>query len=236
MTAPRDPRLLITGLALVALPFLFGLLLLTTSADGLATEAHSAVLRLDDAWQRWAAGSTDGGLPYRMAIVLNFFGRPEGKLVAAGITIALLALRKWWAVAFYWTGIALAAGVSQGLKHLVDRERPAGILVIADHGSLPSGHVIQAASLVVLVAALLPAAGRRYWLIFGACYTLAMMWSRTYLHAHWLTDTLAGLSAGVGVGLLCCWAFAPLLRPSRSPDSSADPFPASMSAGAARPR
>jgi membrane-associated phospholipid phosphatase len=232
VTARRDPRLLIVGALLIGLPFLFGLLLIA----GADQPAHHAALRLDDAWQRWSAGSTDGGLPYRIAIVLNLFGRPEGKLVAGGITITLLVLRKWWAVAFYWTGIGLAAGVSQGLKHLVDRERPAGILVVADHGSLPSGHVIQAASLVVMIAALLPAAGRRHWLIFGVGCTLAMMWSRTYLRAHWLTDTIAGLSAGVGVGLLCCWAFAPLLRPSRSPDSSADPRLASTSAGADRPR
>jgi membrane-associated phospholipid phosphatase len=229
MTPRRDPRLLIAGALLTGLPFLFGLLLVTGPI-------LPAVSHLDESWQRWAAGSFDGGFGYRLAMVLNIFGRPEGKLVAVGITITLLVLRRWWAVAFYWTGIALAALASQGLKNLVDRARPEGTMVLVDHGSLPSGHVVQAASLVVMLAALLPASARRYWLIFGGCYTVAMMWSRTYLRAHWLTDTIAGLSAGVGVGLLCCWAFAPLLRPSRSPGSSADPHLSSRSADAVRPR
>lgn len=229
MTVRRDPRQLIVGALLTSLPFLFGALLTSDPV-------RVAVQDLDSVWTRWAAGSVDGGLAYQLAMVLNFFGRPEGKLVAVAITIGLLLLRRWWAAAFLWTGVALAALVSQSLKNLVDRARPDGTMVVVDHGSLPSGHVIQAASMVVMLAALLPVRARRYWLIFGGCWTLAMMWSRTYLSAHWLTDTVAGLSAGVGVGLLCCWAFAPVLRPSRSPDSSGHPHLSSRSAGAGRPR
>jgi undecaprenyl-diphosphatase len=229
MTDRRDPRLLTVGVLLTSLPFLFGAAL----ASGWF---RAAVQDLDAVWARQVAGSVDGGFAYQLAMVLNFFGRPEGKLVAVGVTIVLLVLRRWWAVAFYWTGIALAALVSQSLKNLVDRVRPEGTLVAVDHGSLPSGHVIQAASMVVMLAVLMPARARRYWLIFGACWTLAMMWSRAYLSAHWLTDTVAGLSAGVGVGLLCCWAFAPVLRPSRSPGSSDHPHPSSRSTGAGRPR
>jgi membrane-associated phospholipid phosphatase len=231
MSARRDHRLLIAGALLTALPFVFGLLL----AHGPAGAAH-AVQVLDGDWQRWAGATGEQGPAHRLALVLNFFGTPPGKVLALALTVPLLVLRRWWAALYFWTGIALAATVSQGVKNLVDRPRPAGTLVPVDHGSLPSGHVIQAAGMVVLLAALLPARVRRWWLLSGGLYTLAMMWSRTYLRAHWLTDTVAGLSAGVGVGLLCWWAFTPVLRPSRSPDSSPDPRPASRSAGAARPR
>lgn len=38
-----------------------------------------------------------------------------------------------------------------------------------------------------------------------------MMWSRTWLHAHWLTDTVAGAAAGAGTGLVAWWLCAPAL-------------------------
>ena len=44
-------------------------------------------------------------------------------------------------------------------------------------------------------------------------YTLLMAFSRTYLGAHWLTDTLGGALAGAGVALLLWAALAvPLER------------------------
>ena len=40
------------------------------------------------------------------------------------------------------------------------------------------------------------------WLPYlGGLYVLAMMWSRTYLHVHWLTDTIAGALLGVAAAL-----------------------------------
>jgi len=41
--------------------------------------------------------------------------------------------------------------------------------------------------------------------IAGAVYTVAMMVSRTYLGAHWLTDTIGGLLLGAGV-VIVLWA------------------------------
>lgn len=38
-----------------------------------------------------------------------------------------------------------------------------------------------------------------------------MMWSRTWLHAQWLSDTVGGALAGAGACLLLWRAFAPLL-------------------------
>ncbi|MGP3983576.1 phosphatase PAP2 family protein [Streptomyces sp. KR80] len=102
--------------------------------------------------------------------------------------------------------------VVQTLKHLVDRPRPGNPLVRVDHGSFPSGHVAGTAFLVVVVGALIvPAVARRAWWLGSTLLTLAMMWSRTWLHAHWLSDTLAGATTGAGAALLLWWLFAPLL-------------------------
>ncbi|WP_232248744.1 phosphatase PAP2 family protein [Streptacidiphilus rugosus] len=102
--------------------------------------------------------------------------------------------------------------VVQVLKSAVDRQRPVHPLVLVDHGSFPSGHAFGAALLVVLVGALfVPAARRGRWWLFGCLFVLTMMWSRTWLHAHWLSDTVAGALAGTATALLLWCAFAPLL-------------------------
>ena len=42
-------------------------------------------------------------------------------------------------------------------------------------------------------------------------FVLVMMWSRTFLAAHWLSDTVAGAVLGAGVALMLWWLCAPLL-------------------------
>jgi undecaprenyl-diphosphatase len=41
-----------------------------------------------------------------------------------------------------------------------------------------------------------------------------MMWSRTYLHAHWLSDVVAGMLEGVAVACLV-WTAMEALRDRR---------------------
>jgi undecaprenyl-diphosphatase len=167
---------------------------------------------LDDQWLAWMGGPHDG--PYAvLAAALDWFGGPLGVVVPLALLFSLLLRRRWASVGFllgvYFAGNLL---VIQGLKHLVDRPRPANPLVRVDHGSFPSGHAAGAALLVVLIGVLLvPAARRRAWWLGGTLFTLAMMWSRTWLHAHWLTDTAAGAAAGAGAGLLAWWLCAPAL-------------------------
>ncbi|MET9636979.1 phosphatase PAP2 family protein [Streptomyces virginiae] len=167
---------------------------------------------LDDRWLGWMGGPHDG--PYlAAATVLNWFGGPVGAVLPLALLL-LLPVRRRWASAGFLLAAYLGGNmlVIQGLKHLVDRPRPANPLVRVDHGSFPSGHAATAALLVVAVGVLLvPAARRRAWWYGGAAFTLAMMWSRTWLHAHWLTDTVAGAAAGAGAGLLAWWLFQPAL-------------------------
>ncbi|MFJ8014373.1 phosphatase PAP2 family protein [Streptomyces sp. NPDC096339] len=172
---------------------------------------------LDDRWLTWMGGPHEG--PYAaLAAALNLFGGPVGIVVPLALLAFLLVRGRWMSAGFllavYLGGNLL---VVQTLKNLVDRPRPANPLVRVDHGSFPSGHAATAALLVVAVGVLLvPVARRRTWWLGGAVFTLAMMWSRTWLHAHWISDTAAGAAAGAGAGLLVWWLFQPALARERA--------------------
>ncbi|MFG2990304.1 phosphatase PAP2 family protein [Streptomyces sp. NPDC048257] len=163
-------------------------------------------------------GGPHEGLYQAVATALDLCGGPVGSLIPLSLLVFLLVRRRWVSAGFL---LAAHLGgnmlVVQGLKHLVDRPRPAHPLVRVDHGSFPSGHAATAALLVVVLGVLLiPAAKRRAWWIGGAVFTPAMRWSRTWLHAHWLTDTVAGAAVGAGVGLLAWWLFHPALARERA--------------------
>lgn len=170
---------------------------------------------LDDAWLHVLSGP-HGGAAWALALILNGYGRPIGLIVPISIVIVLLLLRRWWSVLFFVTGRLAATAASNGIKTWTQRDRPPDPLITIDSWAFPSGHVVNAASTVVLVAALLTPVVRRYWWIFGAVFTVAMMWSRAYLHLHWLTDTVAGALVGAGVALAWWWIFEPRLRPEQN--------------------
>ncbi|WP_308346576.1 phosphatase PAP2 family protein [Streptomyces sp. ISL-66] len=163
---------------------------------------------LDERWLSWMGGP-HGGLYGVVAAALNWFGGPLGVVVPLALLVFLMARKRWGSVFYLLTTyVGGSMLVVQVLKFLVDRPRPENPMVRVDHGSFPSGHAAGAAMLVVMVGALLvPAARRRAWWLGGTLFTLAMVWSRTWLHAHWLSDTVAGAAAGAGTAMLTWWIF-----------------------------
>lgn len=138
------------------------------------------------------------------ALLMDFVGGGiVGAVVVPIVTIVgLLLWRRRWAALFYGVATAVSAIVVQVLKNVVGRPRPADILVTADFGSFPSGHSANAATLAVTLGIVFA----RTWVWFwGVVYTLLMMLSRTYLGAHWVSDTIGGLLVGVGVAIIV-WA------------------------------
>lgn len=127
-------------------------------------------------------------------------------VIPVGVAITLLLLKRRWAALYFVLASALSAGLVQVLKKTLGRSRPEEMLISADFGSFPSGHVANAATIAVALAIII----RRTWVWFaGAVYVVLMALSRTYLGAHWVSDTLGGALLGVAVALL---VWAPLAR------------------------
>jgi membrane-associated phospholipid phosphatase len=131
-------------------------------------------------------------------------------VVPLGGALALVLLRRRWAALYFLAASALSALLVQVLKHAFGRVRPEEILIVSDYGSYPSGHVANAATIAICAIVLFP----RIWVIVaGALWVVLMAFSRTYLHAHWLSDTAGGAMVGAAAALLLAAAFAvPLAR------------------------
>ena len=136
-----------------------------------------------------------------LALVMNFLG---GGWFAVGVVpLAVVAMfclaRRYWAAVFSAIAAIASAGAVQLLKHLFGRARPADMLITSDFGSFPSGHVANAVTLSVVLGLVL----RSGWVwAAGAAYTVLMMLSRTYLGAHWVSDTIGGLVLGAAVTVI----------------------------------
>ena len=84
------------------------------------------------------------------------------------------------------------------------RDRPTSWCT-PDFGSFPSGHSANAA----LIATTLGIIFWRTWVwVAGPFYTVLMMLSRTYLGAHWISDTVGGMLVGAGVAVIIWAPFA----------------------------
>ena len=149
-----------------------------------------------------------------LALAFNWIGGGIGGIVIVPLVIiaGLLLWRRPWAALYFVCATIASALVVLVMKSLVGRPRPTDILVTADVGSFPSGHSANAA----LIATTLGIIFWRTWVwIVGAAYTLLMMLSRTYLGAHWISDTVGGMLVGVGLAVIIWAPFAYVLYRER---------------------
>ncbi|MCX4524534.1 MULTISPECIES: phosphatase PAP2 family protein [unclassified Streptomyces] len=111
--------------------------------------------------------------------------------------------------------VLVASGVQQGLKALVDRERPvwSDPLDSAQYAAYPSGHAMTATVVCGLLLWLLPRSApgtagnllaRTAWAV-AAVTVLGVGFTRLYLGVHWFSDVVAGWLLGVAlVALAIC--------------------------------
>jgi membrane-associated phospholipid phosphatase len=130
-------------------------------------------------------------------------------LVPVVLAVIFLIARRPWAALAIIVVSAVSAGLVQVLKALFGRARPEHILLDLDSGAFPSGHAANAATLAVLIALLV---GRWWIALVGAVYVVLMALSRTYLGAHWLSDTVGGALLGASIALAGWAILAPRLR------------------------
>ncbi|MBP2412737.1 undecaprenyl-diphosphatase [Arthrobacter stackebrandtii] len=188
-------RLLWASLPALALMLAGGLLVW-------ATGNNPPFQKYDDDWYLFMLSSRTPWLT-QANLVLNFVGN-AGMYIYA-VALLLVLARRHWRLALFTAGANLGAlGLTHLVKFLVGRPRPLDRLVHVSSDSYPSGHVSATVAAMVATAVVL---GRLWMWVSGAILSVAMMYSRTYLGAHWLSDTIAGALLGAGMVLLV-WAVA----------------------------
>ncbi len=163
--------------------------------------------------------------------VLNLITGLGGTEVIIAVSIAVAAYA-WWRyrnlnVAMFVVSVAISqAVVNNGLKWIIDRERPAISQLAGWAGSsFPSGHTAAAAATyaaVALVIGLGHSERVRAWLAAAAIsIALAVGATRALLGVHWLTDVLAGLAVGWVCFIVCGVAFGSRLMQFGEPVAAA---------------
>jgi membrane-associated phospholipid phosphatase len=205
----RRRSVLVAGLALLAAAAAFAGFMREDSAN-------PPVTGMDHAWL-FAVAKTRSTPLTELFKVLSLIGGPDGAtIMVAVICAALLVIRRWRTALYIALAEASGSACSQLVKHAVLRHRPPHPLVSADLGSFPSGHVITAVGVgIALTVAFTRPGHRRYPLAGVAAGAALMMFCRTYLAAHWLSDTLESLPIAVGLALVLWWIFGPLLARDR---------------------
>ena len=142
-------------------------------------------------WMVWASRAGDGWLWVGIGLALLVFGGAQRfDALEAGF-------------------ISVGAGIVtfQVLKRVTGRTRPSGLethrwasLLPPDRFSFPSGHTITAFCVAVPLGLFYPA------LLVGLVFcAMSVAASRVLLGLHYLTDVLAGIVIGSGLGVAAFW-------------------------------
>jgi undecaprenyl-diphosphatase len=157
--------------------------------------------------ERWSELMQDAESSWwtHLALVFDAFGHGILRwLTIAGVGLVLLIGNRRAALLAFALAEALTPLLVNVIKLLIGRERPTGAMIEAHGSSYPSGHAAYAGATAVMLVLLFTTPGRfrvAGWVV-AALLTAGMAWSRTYLQAHWLVDSVAGAALGVGVALL----------------------------------
>ena len=160
-------------------------------------------LEFERRWLEWMR-EIRGPVLDHLALAFDWLGHGIGRaLVLAAVAVPLLVRRRWAAALAFGVAELLTPLLGDSVKAIVDRPRPPDGLVHPGGASFPSGHAAFAAMTMVAVALLFSKRSSRRrvrWALAGLVI-VAMAWSRTYLHVHWLLDVVGGSMLGAGIAL-----------------------------------
>jgi undecaprenyl-diphosphatase len=206
-----------------------GLMLVTALAIVFATaltvglvfdmvDRDSGLARWDRAVAEWGSDNAEAW----STNVLDALTDLGGTVVLALLTGATAAYDYWRNrnanVALFLVAVLLGVVLlNNGLKLLVDRERPDVIHLVGTSGSsFPSGHSASAAAawlaFALVVARHRSRRSRAAAAAVATVIAVAVAASRALLGVHWLTDVVAGVLVGWGWFLLCALAFGGRLQ------------------------
>jgi membrane-associated phospholipid phosphatase len=150
---------------------------------------------------------------------ISFFGSMAW-LTAASVVVALLFTRRHRWLNSLVVALTMIGGsaLNMVLKHFFHRERPVlenPLVTLSSYG-FPSGHTMGATLLYGLLALFawrnVKSGTGRLACVFSACLLILLIGlSRIYLGAHYLSDVLGAIAAGI-LWLTFCWTAVQTLR------------------------
>ena len=199
-----------------ALAVIFVVVLVTSLFLGWVLDGvddQSGFARWDEAAAEWGAQNATDFSTAVLERITDLGGTPL--LFAAVVLVSVVDLVRFrnWSVPLH-LGAVLGGAVlvSNGVKIIVDRERPDIAQLVGWSGaSFPSGHSAAAAAGWAAIAFVLTRTSPRPVRVIAAAsavlVAVAVAASRVLLGVHWLTDVAAGLAVGWGCFVLMSVAF-----------------------------
>ena len=150
--------------------------------------------------------------PYEGLVAgITFLGN-NATLIAlvVAVSLGLVIGRRYWSAFRVVFASGLGGIIIVGLKQLFQRTRPLDQVLPAHGYSFPSGHAFASTVFYGMMVYLVWRLTDKTWArvlatVLGTTAFLAIGLSRVYLNVHYLTDVLAGWSAGLA------WLIASLL-------------------------
>jgi membrane-associated phospholipid phosphatase len=211
-------RQMIGGLMLaVALSIVFS----TALAVGVVfdmVDRNGGLARWDTAVADWGSHNATSWSTNVLDALTNLGGTRYVAVIGAVIAIYdYVRHRNWSVVLFLFIVLVGVVVMNNGLKLIVDRERPPVPHLVGTSGSsFPSGHSAAAAAawfaFALVISRHWARPGRAAAAAVAAVIAIAVAASRALLGVHWLTDVVAGVMVGWGWFFLTALAFGGRLQ------------------------